>query len=261
MSVDQIANGAARNPGHHLGPHPMYGYQTTHKGPLEECRECWGERLSALELPSDMRLDPDVKQETGHLGWWRVIRDDGLKTVWQEEGSLLCPVCMADPEKTPDCAECVGRGEVYHVPFAERGWDEIIPKLYVGAHDIQEGEVYIKHGSPFRLVVSLYQRYGNDVPAGVKHLTHRMSDTDLDPKHHTKLDELAEEVAESVRAGKGVLVRCQAGLNRSSLVAGLAMLKLGYSADETITLIRQKRSPYALCNGSFVTYLKEKSRP
>lgn len=217
--------------------------------------------LKPAGLPSDMRLDPDFEQEPGHaaLGFWRVIRDDGLRTVWQERGSLPCPVCAGDPEKTPDCAECVGRGVVTHIPFTNSPWDQIIPFLYVGGHDTQaEEQVHVTREDGFKLVVSLYRRFGNDIPPGITHRFHRMEDADLNPLHHGVLDELADAVAEKVRDGKKVLVRCQAGLNRSALVAALAMLKLGFYADEAIALIRERRSPYALCNESFVDYLHQK---
>jgi predicted protein tyrosine phosphatase len=53
-----------------------------------------------------------------------------------------------------------------------------------------------------------------------------------------------------------VLVHCQAGLNRSSLVAARALMLRGRSADEAIALIRQQRSPACLCNTAFEDYLR-----
>ena len=46
-----------------------------------------------------------------------------------------------------------------------------------------------------------------------------------------------------------VLVHCQAGLNRSSLVAARALILEGMSADDAIMTVRTKRSPACLCNG------------
>lgn len=52
------------------------------------------------------------------------------------------------------------------------------------------------------------------------------------------------------------LVHCQAGLNRSSLIIGTAlMLGDGMSAAEVIAHIREKRSPACLCNPSFEQFL------
>ena len=53
-----------------------------------------------------------------------------------------------------------------------------------------------------------------------------------------------------------VLVHCQAGLNRSGLVVGRALMYRGMSADEAIELIRTQRSPSALCNPAFEGYLR-----
>lgn len=53
-----------------------------------------------------------------------------------------------------------------------------------------------------------------------------------------------------------VLVRCQAGLNRSGLVIALVLYKFGVDINDAINLIRVKRSPYALCNSVFVDYLR-----
>lgn len=57
------------------------------------------------------------------------------------------------------------------------------------------------------------------------------------------------------KSGDRVLVRCQAGLNRSGLITALVLIREGYSPSDAINLIRQKRSPYALCNREFATWL------
>jgi protein-tyrosine phosphatase len=53
------------------------------------------------------------------------------------------------------------------------------------------------------------------------------------------------------------LVHCQAGLNRSGLVAAVALMKLGRTADEAIKLLRDSRSPMVLCNDTFVSQLHQ----
>lgn len=52
-----------------------------------------------------------------------------------------------------------------------------------------------------------------------------------------------------------VLVHCQAGLNRSSLVTARALMLDGMTAEAAIGLIREKRSPAALCNTAFEAHL------
>lgn len=53
-----------------------------------------------------------------------------------------------------------------------------------------------------------------------------------------------------------VLVHCQAGLNRSNLIAARALMLDGVSADDAIAILRYKRSGASLCNRTFVEYLQ-----
>lgn len=58
------------------------------------------------------------------------------------------------------------------------------------------------------------------------------------------------------RASGPTLVHCQAGLNRSSLVIATALMLEGMAAADAIDLLRQRRSPAALCNPSFEAWLR-----
>lgn len=227
-------------------------------------------------LPPGAVLDPACEQVLAHRGIWWVILENGQRTAWNGDDALNCPVCLGDPELMPDCTDCAGRGLISHIPFCARPRDEVIPNLWLGGHDCQPagtedgtGDCLITEEDGFDLVVSLYQRrlwdfkLGDKVvderfqpPEGVEHIFYRMADSDLDAEHHTVLDDMAERVADAIGTGKKVLVRCQAGINRSSLVAGLAMMRLGHSADGAIKLMRDARSPYVLFNQSFVAHLK-----
>lgn len=70
------------------------------------------------------------------------------------------------------------------------------------------------------------------------------------------LDHLADEIAWQLERGQRVLVHCQAGLNRSSLlIAHYLMKHEGLTADEAITLVR-KRSEACLCNPDFEAWLR-----
>lgn len=66
----------------------------------------------------------------------------------------------------------------------------------------------------------------------------------------------AKTIARYLNGGSPVLVTCHAGLNRSALVAAIAMM-LAYdqSADEAITQIRDLRSPHALFNPRFEEFI------
>lgn len=149
------------------------------------------------------------------------------------------------------------------VPYARHRWNQIIPNLFMGGHDYEPTSTPGTLPRPavvrgeFQLVVSLYRREGHGPGAGTQLITYRIPDGRLDSGQRAQLDELAEVVADAVRAGRKTLVRCQAGYNRSGLVVALALLKLGYTYDEAIILVRKRRSRFALCNSVFVDYIRE----
>lgn len=63
-------------------------------------------------------------------------------------------------------------------------------------------------------------------------------------------------VGEALRAGRRVLVTCAAGLNRSSLVAGIGLgLVSRLPPSEIVLLMRKQRSPSCLHNPHFVEIL------
>lgn len=57
------------------------------------------------------------------------------------------------------------------------------------------------------------------------------------------------------RAWAPTLVHCQAGLNRSALVAGLALVRGGMKPQDAIALLREKRCDAVLCNEHFENWL------
>jgi protein-tyrosine phosphatase len=57
------------------------------------------------------------------------------------------------------------------------------------------------------------------------------------------------------KQGDRVLVRCQAGLNRSGLVTALILIKDGLSPERAIALIREGRGEHALFNQNFADWL------
>lgn len=61
----------------------------------------------------------------------------------------------------------------------------------------------------------------------------------------------------SCRLDAPTLVHCQAGLNRSNLVAALALIRGGSTPTDAIALLRDKRSPAVLCNPAFEQWLLE----
>lgn len=72
-----------------------------------------------------------------------------------------------------------------------------------------------------------------------------------------QVEELSDMVVEWVNDGNMVLVHCQAGLNRSSLVAAVAYMKLNplISGTEVIRRLRENRCNQVLCNTAFENYV------
>jgi len=70
-----------------------------------------------------------------------------------------------------------------------------------------------------------------------------------------QLHEIARKVNEYRARGK-TLVHCQAGLNRSGLVAGLALILGGMEPKEAIALLRKQRCDMVLCNETFENWLR-----
>lgn len=102
-------------------------------------------------------------------------------------------------------------------------------------------------------LVSLYpwEQYdvGHDLDS---RLEVRMYDSTNNGPDMAEVERIADWVNACRRQGP-TLVHCQAGLNRSGLVAAIALLRdgEGRTPQEVITLLRDSRSPAVLCNPTF----------
>lgn len=136
-----------------------------------------------------------------------------------------------------------------HTPFDVPFISSIGDGLWQGG--CQDGLVLPKH---IKHVVSLYpwEKYT------VKH--------ELDSFTEVKLYDAAEipdpeqlvvlaKWINVCRKNASTLVHCQAGLNRSGLLAGLALVLSGYTPVEAIAKLRETRSPAVLCNKTFESWL------
>ena len=70
-----------------------------------------------------------------------------------------------------------------------------------------------------------------------------------------KLNAVSRLGASLVEAGHRVLAHCGMGYNRSALVAGLILCKLGFKGPDAVIRLRQRR-PGALFNENFASYLR-----
>ncbi len=107
----------------------------------------------------------------------------------------------------------------------------------------------------FRYVISLYPWERYELGPDTARVEVTMYDSTADLGDGEQLYQLAAHV-NSCRAAGRTLVHCQAGLNRSSLVAGLALVEDGMTPDDAIDLLRERRSPAVLCNHAFERWLR-----
>jgi hypothetical protein len=138
---------------------------------------------------------------------------------------------------------------------------EILPGLFMGgtADDdvvqipaMRRAEFGARH--EYDAVVTLYA-WAQPVPWEVEELRYGFGDGALAGVDLERVVQAARWARERWQAGDRVLIRCQAGLNRSGLVTALVLMLDGYRAEEAIELIRQRRSRWALCNDAFVQWL------
>lgn len=71
------------------------------------------------------------------------------------------------------------------------------------------------------------------------------------------LETLADLTVDFCKKGS-TLVHCMSGINRSSMIVALALVKLGYSGKQAIDLIRSKRGDDVLSNEVFRKYIEGK---
>lgn len=170
---------------------------------------------------------------------------------------LLCHACHNEPELVADCHPCRGTGRATSVPLCEVAWNEVVPGLWMGGTDVRNGSLTAGVvADEFDVVFSFSGATEYGPADGVPHNVFRFADAGLDYFLEQKVAELADQVAAEVAVGRKVLVRCTGGLNRSGLVIGMALIKMGRTPEEAIALVRAARGPYALCNGAFVKHLK-----
>lgn len=141
-------------------------------------------------------------------------------------------------------------GTAYHgnTPFDVPFISQITDKLWQGG--CQDGMIVPDF---IDVIVSLYpwekyKKNGNQI-----RVEYRLYDS-ID-QGFEQIEEIAQQVNRYLDADKTVLVHCQAGLNRSSLVAAKALMLQGMTGKEALDLLREKRSPACLCNPAFEDYI------
>lgn len=154
----------------------------------------------------------------------------------------------------------------YDVYYPTDTWSEVLPGLWLGgthgSDDLAYGSGGTGLGMPqtlvnkdhFDTVITLYA-WARPADWFVKELRLGILDSDLSDFDPTTLKDLVISAHTDWRAGKRVLIRCQAGINRSSLVMALLLIRDGMSARKAIELMRKQRGMAVLANGHFVDWL------
>lgn len=151
--------------------------------------------------------------------------------------------------------------------FPNALWSEILPGLWQGGTDDYD-VVGVSSGygatrvtrSHFDSVYTLYAR-ANAASWNVKEIRYGFGDGDMsDFEPEADLAFAVREAHADWKAGKRVLIRCQAGLNRSGLVMALVLIRDGYTPAEAIDLIRAGRGDSAMCNPTFERWLRKSAR-
>jgi hypothetical protein len=139
--------------------------------------------------------------------------------------------------------------------------NEILPNLFMGgtldsktidrAQPLQE----FQGERDFDCIVTLYA-WAAPANWGVEERRLGFPDAQIIEEYLEPIHEMATWAHSRWKSGKKVLIRCQAGLNRSGLLTALVLLREGHSPKQAIELIREKRSEWALCNSDYVTYIE-----
>ena len=133
------------------------------------------------------------------------------------------------------------------------GYSHIMPGLAQGSKPETGARLY----DDFDTVVLCAQEHQDISLVGVE-VIHAPFDDAGDPPSKSEVRiawNAAKAVAKRVKDGRRVLVTCAAGLNRSGLVNGFALIMLGLRPRQAISVIQMAR-PGALFNQHFVQLLK-----
>ena len=103
---------------------------------------------------------------------------------------------------------------------------------------------------PFDIIVTLYAD-AQPAPWGVEEIRYGFPDGQLELDDLERVTRIAVTAAERWQAGDCVLIRCQAGVNRSGLLVALTLQALGWTPEAALSHLRRTRSPWVLDNDDF----------
>jgi len=138
-------------------------------------------------------------------------------------------------------------------------YSEIIHNLFMGGTD-DEDVIHIAtplnkaSDLPFQAIVTMYA-WARPADWSVQEFRYGIPDASIQQIDLCRLKEAVDFGYKRWLAGDRVLVRCQAGLNRSGLVTALILMRSGLDAQSAIREIRDHRAELALFNNEYVRWL------
>lgn len=182
---------------------------------------------------------------------WQELEVAEAQTVWEEVIKEDEEIFNLDELARPDNGQSQVR---------EPLWSEVLEGLWQGGTDDNDTNIQLRkpmiNPEHFNTVITMYA-FANPVDWFVKEFRYGVWDSDINKMDTEELFDIVRVAHTDWKRGKKVLVRCQAGWNRSGLITALVLIRDGMDAREAINLIREKRSQWALCNKSFERFLVE----
>ncbi len=139
-------------------------------------------------------------------------------------------------------------------------FNEIATNLFMGGTDDMDVIHFPAKNNnrtdlPFDAIVTMYA-YAQPADWKIQEFRYGVPDAAIEDIDLDRLKQAVEFGYNRWMAGDRVLVRCQAGLNRSGLVTALILMSTGLDAESAIEQIRTNRAEIALFNEDYVKWLK-----
>jgi len=145
--------------------------------------------------------------------------------------------------------------------YPSKLFTEISPNLFMGGTEDSDVIHYPQLNKaarvdlPFDSIITMYA-WARPADWRVQEFRYGIPDARIKDIDLRRLKQAVEFGYNQWLSGDRVLVRCQAGLNRSGLVTALILMSTGLDAETAIDLIRTNRGEHALCNSEYEAWLK-----
>lgn len=156
----------------------------------------------------------------------------------------------------------------YKVRWPDAENHEVLPNLFIGGHQWAENILQARDSRHSKVAEDrswdyVVSAYVTDWEASWPQCDHRLvifkdTESGLDEETWRKIEAAVTRVVYRWGDGEKVLIRCQSGYNRSGMLMALVLIRLGLTADQAITLLRERRGPDVLINSVFEGYVRER---